>query len=225
MTREELSAELKNAGIATGDNRASHLLAQAELDGIVCSGAVKDGKQTYALLEHRAPKAKPLSKAEALAALAGKYFASHGPAALQDFVWWSGLSVGDAKLALDMVQSDFVSETIGAQTYWFARRRSLPKTDEQSVYLLPAYDEFIISYKDRSAVLPFENHNKAVSNNGIFRPVIVVNGQVVGTWKRTIKKDRVSVETEFFKQPNKTTKRLIEEASIRYGRFLEKQAG
>ncbi|MEW6108889.1 MAG: winged helix DNA-binding domain-containing protein [Nitrospirota bacterium] len=223
LIREELAAELGKAKIATDDNRASHLLLRAELDGIVCSGATKGGKQTYALLEERVPKTKSLTKGEALAALAKKYFTSHGPATLQDFVWWSGLSVSDAKHALEMVKSDFISEIIDSQTYWLANLFSIPGTDKKVVNLLPAFDEFIISYKDRSVSLPFENHNKTVSNNGIFRPVIVVNGQVTGIWKRTIKNDKVIVETELFKQPNKTTKSLIEKASIQYGHFLEKK--
>ena len=133
------------------------------------------------------------------------------------------MSVGDARHALDMVKSDFVSETIAAQTFWLGNFLSIPKSDQESVYLLPAFDEFIISYKDRSASLPSENHTKTVSNNGIFRPVIVVNGQVTGIWKRTIQKDMVTVETDLFKQPNQTTKRLIEQARTRFGRFLEKE--
>ena len=223
LTREELIAKLGKAKIATDDNRSSHLLLRAELDGIVCSGATKGGKQTCALLAARVPKTKPLTKEEALAKLAKKYFTSHCPATLQDFVWWSGLSVGEAKHALEMIKADFVSETIDAQTYWLADFFSIPKAGKESVYLLPAFDEFIISYKDRSASLPFENHNKTISNNGIFRPVIVVNGQVTGIWKRTIKKDQVMVETEFFKQPNKATKSLVEKAAIQFGDFLEKK--
>jgi len=89
--------------------------------------------------------------------------------------------------------------------------------------LLPAYDEFLISYKDRSAALPFENYHKTVSNNGIFRPVIVINGQVTGIWKRVIKKDKVLVETELFNQPGKSTKSLIEKAAAQYGQFLGKK--
>jgi len=223
LTREELIAELEKAQIATNDNRASHLLLRAELDGIVCSGATKGKKQTYALLEERVPKTQPLTKEEALVNLARKYFTSHCPATIQDFVWWSGLSVSDTKYALEMVKLDFISETIDSQTYWFSNSLSIPKSDQEFVYLLPAFDEFIISYKDRSASLPFENHNRTVSNNGIFRPVIVVNGQVIGIWKRTTKKDKVIVETELFKQPDKTIKGLIEKASIQFGYFLEKQ--
>ena len=219
LTRAELIAKLAQAKIATDDNRASHLLGCAELDGIACSGATRNGKQTYALLAERVPKTKSLTREQALAKLGTIYFTSHGPATSQDFVWWSGLTVGDAKRALEMVKADFVTEKIGAQTFWFTH---ISKTDEKAVYLLPAFDEFLISYSDRSASLADEHVRRAVSSNGIFRPVIVVNGQVAGLWKRTIKKDTVIVEAEFFKQPDKTTKRLVEQAVFRYGRFQGK---
>ena len=221
LTREEIRVELTEAGIDNNYYRLSHLLAWAELDGLVCSGSTKEGKPTYALLEERVLKTKPLTKEEALAALAKKYFSSHSPATLQDFAWWSGLPAGDANLALELVKPDFISEEIDSQTYWSAIPFSIPKKDKEAVYFLPAYDEFIISYKDRSASLPFENHTKTVSNNGIFRPVIVVNGQVTGIWKRTIKKDKVIVETEFFKQPNQIQNSLIEKAANQFGHFIE----
>jgi hypothetical protein len=221
LTRDELVAELHKAKIATDENRAAHLLFWAELDGISCSGATKGGKPTHALLEKRAPKPKSISREEALAKLAGKYFTSHGPATLQDFVWWSGLPAGDAKIALEMAKPGLVSEEFEKQTYWLSG--SISVTGQESIYLLPAYDEFIISYKDRSAALPFEHFSKAVSNNGIFRPVILVSGQVVGIWKRTIKKDKVFVETELFTKLNKATMALIAEAVLPFGRFLEKQ--
>lgn len=217
LSRTAVLAEFAKENIATDNNRASHLLLQAELDGLVCSGA---GKQTYALLEERVPKSNPLTREEALARLAHRYFSSHGPATLPDFVWWSGLSVGDARHALELVKPELVSETIDSQTYWFSPSFSMPPSDQESVYLLPAFDEFIISYKDRQAILPFAHHKKAVSNNGIFWPTIVVNGQVIGTWKRTLKKDKVVIETQFFEQPKHSTKSLVEKAAISFGFFL-----
>ncbi|MCA9976150.1 MAG: AlkZ family DNA glycosylase, partial [Anaerolineales bacterium] len=222
LTREALIAELQKANIATDNNRASHIFSRAELDSVICSGQVKGKKQTYALLEEWVPKTSPLPKEEALARLAKRYFTSHGPATLQDFAWWSGLTAGDARQALASVQSDFVSETIDSQTYWFTNTSTV-QSGQESVYLLPAFDELIISYKDRSASLPFENHNKAVSNNGMFWPIIVVNGHVTGTWKRTIKKDKVVVETTYFNQPDKTTTNLVEKAAQPFGDFLEKK--
>lgn len=226
LTREELLAEFKKANIAIDDNRASHLLLMAELDGLICSGAAKVGKSTYALLAERVPQSAPLSKDEALATLAKKYFSSRGPATIQDFVWWSGLSVGNAKKALEMVTSDFISQTIDSQTYWYTNSYSIStsKTGKELISLLPAYDEFIISYRDRQAALPFENFNRVVSTNGIFRPTLVVDGQVMGIWKRTTIKDKVRVEIEFFTPPGQEIQDRLGEEMTRYGDFLEKKA-
>lgn len=224
LTREELVAIFENAKIATSDNRTSHILLGAELDGIVCSGAAKDNKQTYALLNERIPKPKSLTKEESLERIARKYFTSRYPATLQDFVWWSGLSVGDARNALEMVKSNFVSEKIGSETYWFTNSFSIPKNDNNLTYLLPAFDEFLICYKDRSASLPSNIQKKTVSDNGIFWPIIVLNGQVIGLWKRTIKKDTVIVETNFFQALNKSTIDLVEKEALKLGNFLNKKA-
>ncbi len=224
LTRGELISELEKAGIPTaGDNRASHMFRVAELTGIMCSGATDGNKETYALLSERVPKATSLSREAALAALARRYFNSHCPANLNDFIWWSGLSVSEAKQALDLVKSDFVPVAIDSQNYWFPNSYEVPEAGEHGVYLLPAFDEYLISYKDRSASLPFKDFNKAVFINGIFRPIVVVNGQVKGIWKRTIKKDRVVVETELFCKTGKTTLARIKAAAAKYGRFLGKE--
>lgn len=219
LTREELNGVFERAKISLGDNRAAHLLLCAELEGLIASGVTKGGKPTYALLEERVPKPKPLAKDEALAALVSRYFASHGPATLADFGWWSGLPVGEARKALEMAKPKLISEAVGEQTYWFTAASKMPAN---SAYLLPAYDEFIISYKDRSASLTFEQQKKAVSDNGIFRPMVVVNGEVIGIWKRIVKKNTVQVEAEYFAKPNKVTLSLIENAAEKYGEFLGK---
>lgn len=218
LTREELKEVFGKSEISIKDNRLSHLLLRAELDGIICSGAIRDGKQTYTLLEERIPKPEPLTKEEALEKLAWKYFSSRSPATMQDFAWWSGLSLMDAKIALEMVKEELVSEMIDSQIYWLANIS--PMTDRQSVYLLPAYDEFLISYKNRNASFLYVNDKKVISNNGIFRPVILVNGQVAGTWKRVIKNDGVIVNSELFMQSDEKTNMLIENEINKYSHFL-----
>ncbi len=223
LTREELIVELKKSKIETGDNRASHIFLRSEIDKLICSGAAKGNKQTYTLFENKVTETKTLKRDEAITKLAGKYFASHSPATLEDFVWWSGLTVKDSKLALETIKSNFVSETIGKQIFWFTNPFFIPKLAKDSVYVLPAFDEFIISYKDRTASLPFENHKNTVSNNGIFRPVIVINGQVSGIWKRTIKKNEVIVEIELFNLNNRAKKKLMDEALEKFGQFLDKE--
>ncbi|HEX7556246.1 MAG TPA: winged helix DNA-binding domain-containing protein, partial [Leptolinea sp.] len=140
LTREEIINEFEKASIVTGGPDVSHILLQAELDGIVCSGAMKGGKQTFALLQERVPKTNNFTNDEALANLAKKYFSSHSPATIQDFIWWSGLSSSSAKKGLDMVKSDFFSETINSQTYWYSNSLSIPEPSQNPVHLLPAFD-------------------------------------------------------------------------------------
>ena len=220
MTRDELVAELAMNGFRIDDNRASHILVVAELRGVVCSGPIRDDKTTYALLEDRVPQGAPVPREEALARLATRYFTSHGPATLHDFVWWSGLSVGDARRGLEGAKPDLVSEEIDAQIYWFAESPHTAQADKHTVHLLPAYDELLISYRDRSASLPLNHFKKAVSDNGVFRPTLVAGGQVIGLWKRAAKGHRTFVETNLFAPQSDLVGNMISEAAQRYGRYL-----
>lgn len=214
LTREELNARLNESGISTGDNRLSHLLMRAEVEGIICSGSLKGAKMTYALLPERVPVSNHLSKDEALALLAGRYFQSRSPATLQDFTWWSGLSASDARKAVQLAPPKI--RELGT----VFNPANQPK-DNRCV-LLPAFDEYVISYKDRSEILPGELNGRAISANGIFRPVIIMDGVVAGIWKRTEKKDRILVDAVLFHEIGSDGRHEIEQAAARYGFFLGK---
>ena len=220
LTRDELVLKFNIAGISTGNNRASHIFFRLELDQLICSGSSKNGKPTYALLEERVPKKKSVPRDDALARLAGKYFSSHGPATLNDFIWWSGLSVKDARLATETVKDKFTIEQIDSQFYFFPDSFPPAKSAADSMYLLPAFDEFIISYKDRKASLTSEDHTKAVSNNGIFHPVIVSGGEVIGTWRRTVNKNKIEMETKLFNPAPASVEKKVERAFGLFKNFL-----
>ncbi len=217
MTREELKPLYAKANIATDENRLSHLLVWAELCQLVCSGAEKNGKHSYVLLANRAAPEARLTRDEALEQLALRYFVSRGPATLADFAWWSGLPMADARRALDAVKSQLDSIESDAQTYWLTKGT---EAADKSVLLLPAFDEFIISYQDRNASL-FEGHQRrAISDNGIFRPVIVRDGEVIGIWKRSLTKKRVSVIAQLFATQNTRTLDQIATAAADYAQFV-----
>lgn len=224
QTRDEIITRLQNAGLVSNREQVSHLMLICELDGLICSGATKGKKQTYALLEERVPKPAHTNREEALAKLANRYFTSHGPATILDFIWWSGLPVKDARKALEMVKPGFASEEINNQEYWFAVSGSPPTNPENSAFLLPAYDEYIISYKDRTAMLHSENHKKAISDNGFFRPVVVVNGRAIGTWKRIQKKDQSIIEIASFGQENHISEKIFGNTLKQYGQFINQEA-
>lgn len=221
LPREEIKTLLQQSKIAVNETRFLHIMLMAEMEGIVCNGAMKGGKQTYALLDERVHKKKEFSRDEALALLATKYFSSHCPATLQDFVWWSGLLVADAKHALEMVKHKFISETINGKTYWFANSFFTAKVIEPSLYLLPSYDEYFISYTDRTASLKQKHHSRSFTSNGIFRPVILLNGQGVGIWKRTADKDKLRIEADFFSvSAKKTAKAFLKNEAERLRCFM-----
>lgn len=220
LTRQELISKFTEAKIDVDNNRASHLLLRAETEGIICSGRLKDNKPTYALLPEWIQKTKKLDRDEALRELAFRYFLSRGPATLEDFNWWSGLSMKDSKLALEFVKSDLVSEVIEDKTYWFSNPSAVPDQFTDEVYLLPAYDEFLLSYKDRTASLPIANHKRAVSSNGIFYPVIVRKGKIIGTWKYSMEKNMGVVQTNLFNVSDLEKAIDFTEPSSRFTGFL-----
>lgn len=223
LTRDELTIELKKVLPDLDSSRMNHILLEAELTGLICSGKVKNKQHSFALTDERLPSGlrnKVFERDEALHLLASKYFKSHGPATLQDFGWWSGLPVTDCRRAIEIAGKVLSSEKVEKITYWFDNSMQ-EQPDRRHVFLLPAFDEYIISYKDRSAVLAFENHQKTVSSNGVFRPVIVFDGQVIGLWNKTVKKNILVPEITWFIKPPKNILKEIDIAFREYASFLE----
>lgn len=223
LTRDELMIELSRHKIVADGIRAAHLMIRAELEGIVCSGKLNGKNHTYALLDERVKKPKKISREEALAKLASIYFSSHAPATLKDFSWWSGLSLTDSKQALEGIKNKLGNEKMGDESYWLPNTHKVTPSKTPSAHFLPAFDEFIIGYKDRTAALALEHQPTAVTSNGIFRPVLLVNGEGVGIWNRTVKKDTVQLEATFFKTSSKATRLLLEKEVTAYGLFLKKK--
>lgn len=217
LLRSELGTALARIGITAKSNRLGQILHHAELEGIVCSGPRRGKQFTYALLEERAPKAKTLTRDEALAELSGRYFRSHGPATVSDFAWWSGLTVADIKTGLALVGSQLDHEVIDGQTYWFTSATRTANNTGVTAYLLPVYDEYAVAYKDRSALF---KRMAANSVNGLGY-AIVVNGQIVGAWRAALKKDTLVIQIKLFSRLRDNEKRAIAAACQRYGDFLQ----
>jgi hypothetical protein len=181
LTRSELRAVLNRAGIAANDTvRFGHILLRAEQDGVVCSGPRRGNQFTYALLEERVPEGKRLSGDEALAELTRRYFTSHGPATLADFVWWSGLTTSDARRGIALLDRNLERIEIGEAVYW--NSGSAPKPSRTSAHLLPAYDEYNVAYKQRQLVFD-PNSVSQITNWGALGPTIIIDGRITGIWK------------------------------------------
>ncbi len=216
LSRPAMMALLEQAGIATTGGRGYYILWHAAQSGLICVGPMEGKQQTFALLDEWAPGARMLSREEALAELAGRYFASRGPATVQDFAWWSGLPMSDAKTGLEAAKVKLTSEIIDGKEYWLSSSSPALVDEATGTVLLPGFDEYLLGYKDRSAVLAAEHAAKVIpGGNGVFQPIIVVGGQVVGAWKRTIKKTKVEVALTPFAERDQAGPQL-QEAISRY---------
>lgn len=199
LTKQEIAGHFERAGIAADAHRMARFMTRAEQMGIVCSGADKDGKCTYALLEERVPPVPELTKDESLARLARSYFRSHAPAVFQDFVWWSGLPVAEARQAVYWIDSELTTEEWNGQTWFVHKDGRIRGKVSGHLHLLPSYDEYLLGYKDRTDVLPKEHYPKAFTNNGLFYPVILHEGQVIGNWDKSVKKGKPLISHSWFR--------------------------
>ena len=180
---------------------------------------------TFALLDEWAPQAKSLPHDEALATLAQRYFTGHAPATVQDFMWWSGLTTKEAKAGLAAIEGQLAHTSIDGQEYYFAKDLPEASADQHAAFLLPPFDEFLVAYRDRSAALDPQYNNLIVpGGNGIFNPIIVIGGRVVGTWKRVFKNDSVLMTFSPFTNFSKTQVNAIAATAERYGQFVGKRA-
>ena len=218
-TRKELYAALEAAGIATdGEQRGLHLLGYWAREGLICLGPRQGKQPTFTLLDEWVPQARTLEGDEALATLSHRYFTSHGPATTQDFAWWSGLTLTEARLGMKLVERDFAQQTVDGQTYWLsATAPDAVAGESQCAYLLPPYDEFTVAYKDRDSLLHAAFPNEPYA---ILGPVVVVDGQLVGSWKRTLKRDAVRIMLTRYAPLGVSQRAAVEQAAWRYAQFL-----
>lgn len=206
LTRAELKKTLNQSGISADDTvRMAHIMLRAELDGVVCSGK-RIGKQfTYALVDERVPLMKPLSREEALAKLTLRFFNSHGPATLADFIWWSGLTAADARRGLASIDSEIKKTVIDASDYYFIRSKVNAQSSAPSAFLLPVYDEYNVAYKKGRITLG---------------PSVILAGRIIGTWKATLGKNSLTVLVNAGRTLTKQERSAVAKAAQPYAKFL-----
>jgi len=220
LSRSELFAILEQNGISTAGQRGVYLLQRASLDRLICQSVVRGNQATFVHIDDAVPAAPDIPREQALAQLALRYFGSHGPASLADFVGWSGLTKGDARAGLAAIKTQLVEDEYAGESFW--RPSTAPHTNEElTVHALPGFDEYVLGYRDRSAVLDPQHAQKICpGGNGVFYPTIVANGQIVGTWKRTIKKKAVVITPQPFAYLSSEAEAGFAAAAAAYSAYL-----
>jgi hypothetical protein len=221
LTRDELYAALERERISTTRQRGYHILWRVAQEGVICfSGRI--GKQpAFSLLDEWVPSARVLERPAALAELARRYFRGHGPATAQDFAGWAGLAMSEAREAIESVASELEQARIGDASCWFLPVKRAARSSMRAVHLLPAFDEYLLGYKDRSAVLDRLSAPRVLPpGGGMFLPTLLVNGRVVGTWSRRTGKQAVVVTAKPFTPLTKADIAKLRREVGRYGDFL-----
>jgi len=218
LTREELQTELARKKIKAEGFRLGYIMMRAELDGLICSGRRRGNQFTYTLIDEWVPIQKNVSQSEALLNLTLRYFKSRGPATANDFKYWSGLTSKEVKKGILLAETKLQKEIIDDEEYFFDERiKSLP-AKAQTTFLMADYDEFGMSYKDKNKLM----HPK-FSGKNTYNRMVVVDGYIAGSWKRTIAGKKVwfdiSKNIEF---SNKQEKAVIQ-AAERFAVFVNKE--
>ena len=221
LTRGEVYETLESAGIATGRQRGLHITGQLAQEGLLCLGPRADKQPTFVLLDEWIPSGRPMEREQALAELARRYFHSHGPATLQDFAWWSGLTVKDVQLGIELVADDLAQEIIGGRLYLHSGEEDASKNVAVGdPHLLPSFDEYLVAYKDRSEAVEARFSSRVVGINGLFNASIVIEGCIVGTWKRSIDQNGIGLELSPFRVLLKKELKALGNIARRYGEFM-----
>jgi len=221
LTRQKVMDALEATGISTQSGRGYHILWYLSQSGVTFIGPMQGKQQTIGLLDKEIACQNYFDPQDGKIELAKRFFISHGPATVQDFVRWSGLTTVDVKVCIEANKPLLVSQKVDDQEYWMPKElpdQTLPITDS---YLLSGFDEYMLGYKDRTASLHINHAQKIVpGGNGMFLPTIVVNGQVVGTWKRAIKKNHVLISLSPFEALTNSELESLKKPANQYGQFL-----
>lgn len=220
MTRGALYEALAERKIDTEGQRGLHILGRLAHEGLICQGP-REGKQpTFVLLDEWIPETAVLDRDEALAELARRYFAGHGPATVQDLAWWSGLTVRDAQAAVDAAKPALAHRDHEGVRHWFAASAPEPAPAPPAVHLLPPFDEYLVGYKDRGAALDAAHSRQVIGINGLFNPSLVVDGRVAALWKRTLGRQGATLTLTALRPLRKADRPALTRAAKRYGEFI-----
>jgi hypothetical protein len=221
LTRDELRSKLEADGIATDvELRMGYILMRAELDSLICSGPRRGRQFTYALLDERVPSMPPLERDEALAELARRFFLSHGPATVHDLARWASLPMGEARAGLAASAAQFLSAEVDDLTYWFSPPLPSPPLAAPTAHLVSIYDEYVIGYKEWRVVADPADAARMRAMENDLTSVMLINGRIAGTWKRTIGKRRMTVMLRPFRPLSGEDMDAVAAAAHRLGAFL-----
>ena len=218
LSREGIETIVHDSPLRTELPRLKYQMILAEVGGVICSGNLVDSERNYVLSDEKIPVQRTMPRDDALAELARRYFKSHGPATLEDFVWWTGMNIGDCRKGMEAIKDELIEERWKGLTFFLHQDSRTRGFRSGCVHLLPAYDEYLIGYKSRHVALHPDHRHHAHDQKGIFWPVILQDGEVIGNWSAAGGK----VQTEVFHPDASLNQEAVVGEIARYLKFASK---
>jgi hypothetical protein len=222
LTRRELGEVLDKGGFPATGNKLAYVVMWAELDGLIASGPMRGRQHTYALVAERGPSAPVLAPEAALAELTWRFFATHGPATVKDFAWWSSLTVRQIKHGLSLVGDRLASAVVEERTLWFDPTAEAWPPPTPVAHLLQGYDEYVVAYSDTKFVFNLVGVAPApgrYTENMMFSP-IMIDGQVAGFWRRVPKGKAIALELDLIASMAGAQRRALDAELQRYEEYV-----
>lgn len=180
LTRSQLRDRIAATGVRTEGQALVHILALASLRGLIVRGPMTGGEQAFVLVRDWLPApSAPLARDRALAELARRYLAGHGPASERDLAKWAGLPLRDARRGLAAIAASLADRTDGLAE--LARPHADPAAcGMPPPRLLGPFDPLLLGWSSRADIVDPEG--PVVTINGLFRPFALIGGRAAATW-------------------------------------------
>jgi hypothetical protein len=229
LTRYELVDRLHRRRLVLDPTSQApiHLIRLAALQGILCLGPDRAGREsTYVLLDDWVGPAPLPSRETALAELAHRYFAAYGPATVEDLRAWSGIPIVEARAAVALAKAGLTEVNLRGQPGFVLReqlgREATARAPE--VRLLPAFDTYLLGYRGRDLAVPAPLQRRLQRGGGWLHPAVVVNGRAVAAWTLRMTQTQGRVQVEPFGRLDDAVRAGIEAEVRDIGRFLDLQS-
>jgi Winged helix DNA-binding domain len=230
LSRADVVAGLAAEGveIEPKGQAPAHLVGYAAMRGLICRGPDLEGDEpSYVLLDDWVGAGRALGPDDSLAELARRYLGGHGPAAPEDLAAWSGLALGRARRAFDLVAGELEEVELDGRPLWVpagttaAADRPGDRPGGPEVRLLGRFDDYLLGWRGRDLVLDPGFAGRIQAGGGWIHPAVVVDGRVAGTWRARRARDRLELTVEpFGGRFPRAARPALEAEAADVGRFL-----
>jgi winged helix DNA-binding protein len=225
LLRAEIADRLAAQGIPAKGQATVHLIQRAALLGEICHGPDRDGKPTYVLLNDWIRRGPAMPRDSALAELAQRYLAAHGPATLADMASWTGLPMRDVRVGWQAIAGQVVEITVAGQPAWILKAHASwldgAPPNGPIVRLVPSFDPYLLGYRNRDLAVAPAHAKRIHPGGGLIHPALLGDGRAVGTWRIKRHKDHCELELEAFEALGDEFAAGVQAEAADVGRFLE----